>query len=179
VAISSEGVVAVAAGKELRVIRSGDPSPGEKPLALAATANRLAFSADGQRLAACTASGDLRLWSLQGQQAPAPVALEDADRSGRSTMIAFSPDGRRLVSGDQDGGLRTWELPDGHQRPPIAARRGQVASLSVSGDGRYLLQVTPGPAGPGVGPQGRPRPFHPSTATGRPGSSRPTALAPT
>ena len=93
-------------------------------------------------MAACTASGSLPLWRIDDKEGPRPVPLENAAKTGQTTTLAFSPDGQKIVSGDKDGGLRTWNLPQGNQRPPIPPRRGQVAGLSVTADGRYLLQVT-------------------------------------
>ncbi|WP_406700920.1 caspase family protein [Singulisphaera sp. Ch08] len=141
-AISPSSEIAVASGKELRVLAIGTTPPAELVLALPDNANLVAFSKDGQWLAACTASGALQLWQLTGPKTAEPLPLENVGTKGQTTTFAFSPDGRKLVSGDKDGGLRTWDLPDGHQRPPVPSRRGQVASLSVSGEGRYLLQVS-------------------------------------
>ncbi|SIO05814.1 WD40 repeat [Singulisphaera sp. GP187] len=141
-AISPSNQIAVASGKELRVLTVDATAPAEQTLALPDNANLVAFSKDGQWLAACTATGALRLWQLTGPKPAELLPLENVGTKGQTTTFAFAPDGRKLVSGDKDGGLRTWNLPDGHQRPPVPARRGQVASLSVSGDGRYLLQVS-------------------------------------
>ena len=80
------------------------------------------------------------------------------ETGGLTAILAFAPDGRRIVSGDQDGGLRTLGPARRRPAPAIPPRRGQVAALSVSGDGRYLLQSHPGLAGPGLGPPGRSRP---------------------
>ncbi|AGA30374.1 WD40 repeat-containing protein [Singulisphaera acidiphila DSM 18658] len=141
-AVSPSNRLAVASGKEIRVLALGVTPAAEQILTLPDSANSVTFSKDGRWLAACTTSGVLRLWQLTGPKTAELLPLEDAGTKGQTTSFAFSPDGRKLVSGDQDGGLRTWDLPDGHQRPPVPARRGQVASLSVSGDGRYLLQVS-------------------------------------
>ena len=145
VAISpTAGLLAVASGGTVRLVSLGaaDPALLDPVLALGDAANLLAWSLDGRWLAACTASGHLKLWTLADPGRPESVALEGAETTGRATTFGFSPDGRRLVSGDQDGGIRTWTLPGGNARPAVPPRRGQVAGLSVSDDGRYLLQVT-------------------------------------
>lgn len=148
VTVSATGWTAVASGRELRVLRPGDASPRARRafrnhlLDLPENANRAAFSADSRWLAVGTTGGALRLWEMMASGTSRPVTLDQVETTGRTTTFAFSPDSARLVSGDQDGGLRTWELPDGQQRPPVRARRGQVACLSVSADGRYLLQIT-------------------------------------
>jgi len=143
-ALSDSGRLAVASGAVLTVTQPGAESPADQTLTLPASANLVAFSQDDRWLVACASTGALRAWRLDENAVYQPVELEDmGEASNRATTtFAISPDGRKLVSGDQDGGLRFWDLPDGHQRPPILARRGQVAALSISADARYLLQVS-------------------------------------
>ena len=142
--LSPSGRVAVAVGRQVHLFDPTDPAWRDTPqrLDVPGQVNQVAFSDDDRWLAACTATGDLRLWRMDGRPAE-PVRLEgDAESPGQTTTVAFSPGGRRIVSGDRDGGIRTWDLPDGNRRPRVPPRRGQIAGLSVSEDARYLLQVT-------------------------------------
>ncbi len=127
-----------------RSVLSGPTRSRSAPAARdrAPPANLIATSDDGRWLAVCTESGTLHAWKANEAGTYERFPLEGVEGSGLTTMVGFTPGGRKLVSGDQDGGLRTWDLPDGIQRPRIPPRRGQIATLSVSEDTRYLLQVS-------------------------------------
>lgn len=133
------GVLLVGAGEALH--RIGGPGP-EGELAMPGPVVEVALSIDGRWLAARTPGGELRLWQLDAPEGPKPVDPAGLGQAGPITALAFAPGGGALVAGDQEGGLRTWDLPGGEARPRIPPRRGQVAKLSVSEDGRDLLQVT-------------------------------------
>ena len=67
---------------------------------------RLAFSADGSRLATTGHDGTVRLWDpSSGDQL---LVLHGHD--GMVTSVAFSPDGERLASVGEDGKVRVWAL---------------------------------------------------------------------
>ncbi|MEJ7637968.1 MAG: WD40 repeat domain-containing protein [Singulisphaera sp.] len=141
--LSASKVLAVAAGRTIHLVPLESQDEGTtRHLGVPQAVNQSAFSNDGQWLAVCTQGGSIHLWRVGDPGAARPVALENAETSGRATTLSFSPDSRKVVAGDQDGGIRTWDLPHGVQRPPIPPRRGQVAALSVSRDGRYLLQIS-------------------------------------
>ncbi|HEV3167298.1 MAG TPA: WD40 repeat domain-containing protein [Isosphaeraceae bacterium] len=102
------------------------------------------FSPDGRWLAASTKqTGRIFLWRLDDPARPVATPLSGADRAEPvASSVAFAPDGRTLVAGGQDGGIQSWTLPNGQRRPGVPPRRGKVASLSVSNDRRYLLEIT-------------------------------------
>jgi WD40 repeat protein len=135
--------LAVAAGTELTLIdlnaNAIESGPGRK---LPDPANDLTFSGDGRWLAASTAAGRLRVWHLGAESNNAPMTLEAEDSSGHTASLAFAPDSRRIVAGDQAGGIRLWDLPAGKIQGEVPGRRGQVAGLSASANGRFLLQMT-------------------------------------
>ncbi len=150
--LSRSGLLVVADDRSLRLVEpkaggadivlvdgNGQAVPGE--------VDRSAFSDDGRWLAACTEiEGRVLLWQIGDPVRPIPVAIPEHDAPGLSP--AFSPDGRTLVMGDQDGGIRAWTLDDGPAGPKvevlarIKAARGKVATLSPSGSGKLLLEVT-------------------------------------
>lgn len=68
----------------------------------------IAFSPDGQTLAASDSAGEVRLWQDSGDLATLQTG------TGQSVdCLAFSRDGQFLAAGGQDGQLKIWRLPDG------------------------------------------------------------------
>jgi WD40 repeat protein len=92
----------------------------------------LAFSPDGNSLAAGNAAGLIRLWDLTGMPTPSNrVHREDV------CSLAFSPDGRTLASGATDKSLCLWDLT----RKRVRELPGQpevVTALAFSPDGKRL-----------------------------------------
>jgi len=74
--------------------------------------NTVAFSPNGQTLAAGSSDSLVRLWNLGlKRDTPKPKAQEIL-RGHRLEVrsVAFSPDGRTLASGSSDGSVRLWDL---------------------------------------------------------------------
>jgi len=110
---------------DLRLIRSGNGSTitiwagamGREPAvkhrfkAIIEVVWALAFSPDGQILAAGTSGKEVRLWDL-------PAAAERPPLRGhRRTIhgVAFSPDGKTLASGSLDKTVKLWDLTRGEE----------------------------------------------------------------
>jgi WD40 repeat protein len=100
------------------------------------------FSADGNWLAACTTSGSRHLWSLADRVHPNPRPLPIDGRSSGITCLAFDRDVQAISAGEGDGGVRRWDLATRREGPRIPPHRARVDGLSVSPDGRFLLQIT-------------------------------------
>jgi WD40 repeat protein len=103
---AESGLIAFAAGRELRVLDVRDPKflrvfSHERSVA------GLAFDAKGRRIAAATYGG-AALWfaRIEGQK---PVFLKWA---GSHIGAVFSPDGRFLISTMQENSLHGWRLSD-------------------------------------------------------------------
>src|SRR5207302_5918746 len=107
-----------------------------------ASVNSLAFSADGKRLASCSADGAI-LWDVAGRQ---PLRRFVAPR-WILEQISLSPDGTLLAArGDELGRaqVRLWETATGKELTGLTwevknryiARSGE---LCFSRDGRSLL----------------------------------------
>ena len=73
----------------------------------------LAFSPDGQALAAGTRGGVAFLWDLGDPAAPEPLELAEATFDSWVNAVAFSPEADLVVGGSSDGALRVWSTHDG------------------------------------------------------------------
>ncbi len=102
----------------------------------------LAFSPDGENLAAASAgySLTLRVWEANsGRTAhilPAPV---DALPSGNGVRtVAFSPSGNSLAAACDDGCIRIWDWPSGRLSRVTKAHEGFVSCIAFAPDGKSL-----------------------------------------
>jgi WD40 repeat protein len=108
---------------------------GSDPLALTALATRepvrlfwgadgrftsVAFSPDGQLLAAGNENGRVRLWTVGGRL----VRVLDGHQ-GPVWSLSFAPDGKTLATAGQDGTARLWELATGKERARLRGHRGR------------------------------------------------------
>lgn len=94
----------------------------------------IAFSPDGQVLAAGTKEGKIRLWRLtDGQLQEIITGHIDSVWS-----IAFSPDGQTLASGSLDQKVRLWDVHTGQPHHILQGHTGAVRSVAFSPDGRAL-----------------------------------------
>lgn len=95
------------------------------------SAEGLAFSAKGLRLAAAHYNGASLYWPNSDA---APTKLE---WKGAHTGIIFSPDRRYIITAMQENALHGWRLEDG-QHLRMSGYPAKVKSLSWSAKGRYL-----------------------------------------
>ncbi|MCG3210706.1 MAG: hypothetical protein FOGNACKC_04337 [Anaerolineae bacterium] len=107
----------------------------------------VAFSPDGQLLAAAQTDGDISLWDIQTGQIQG--RLTDLSRSAftssvanTASPIAFSPDGSLLAAGNEYGALTVWNVTT---RQPINRSRtghaGAIRSLAFTPDGNTLISA--------------------------------------
>ncbi len=97
----------------------------------------VAYSPDGQRIAAAGIGGALWLWNAQTGATLAGPGGEprDAIRS-----LAFMPDGRRIVTGGVGGALQFWDTSTGQPvGEPLQGFGEVIASLAISPDGRRMV----------------------------------------
>ena len=101
-------------------------------------AKGLAFSPDGQLLAAGDDVGNVDLWKL----APGSPPMIFSGHQKQVWALAFSPDGKRLLSGDRSGEVRIWDSATGVLEAVIKADEASIWSLSVSRDGKELMTAS-------------------------------------
>jgi WD40 repeat protein/transcriptional regulator with XRE-family HTH domain len=111
----------------------------------------VAFSPDGQELAAASKDGNVYLWRLPGGRAVADGKLTGA--TNWVNTVAFSPDGRSVAAGTSDASVLVWDLAtktlsatmahpqpvtgvtwDGSGRVVAAGADGTVSLWSLPGD---------------------------------------------
>ena len=103
-------------------------------------AKGVAFSDDGERLAAGDDSGAVQVWQLRAQAEP--VVLQGHEH--QVWAVAFSGDGALLASGDRAGHVRLWDPSNGELRWAIDAHDGSVWSLAFTSDGQRLMTASDG-----------------------------------
>ncbi len=93
----------------------------------------VAFSPDGDLLAAGTATGEIRLW-----HATSGTSLQTVQRhTDWVRSVAFSPDGSTLASGSDDLTF-LWEVSSGTCLNTLQGHTGVVWSVAFSPDGKTL-----------------------------------------
>lgn len=96
----------------------------------------LAFSPDGQLLAAGTTKGEVRLWqAVTGQ----PLFTYEGHTNWVQS-VAFSPDSQLLASGSTDQTIRLWDArtSTGHCLKVLSGHASEIRSVAFSSDGRLL-----------------------------------------
>lgn len=96
----------------------------------------LAFSADGQILAAGTTKGEVRLW----QAATGQPLVTCEGHTNWVQSVAFSPDSQFLASGSTDGTIRLWKLQanTGYCLKVLTGHVGEIRSVAFSPDGQMV-----------------------------------------
>jgi hypothetical protein len=92
------------------------------------------FSPDGNRLAAGTANGEVRLWQATNGR---PLLLCQG-HTDAVWSVAFSPDGTQLVSGSQDQTLRLWDSNSGQCLRILEEKKTRAWSVAFNTDGTLL-----------------------------------------
>jgi WD40 repeat protein len=97
----------------------------------------LAFSADGQLLAAGHDDGRLSLWD-----AASGTRVAELGRDGPAvSALAFSADGARLASAHEDRQIRLWGRADGRPAGKLVGHTDRIDGLAWHPDGRHLISA--------------------------------------
>ncbi|KAF4986731.1 hypothetical protein FGRMN_10696 [Fusarium graminum] len=99
----------------------------------------LAYSADGQWLAAAFGSGAMELWHADSGTCMYTVVVKDDVECRSFTedfgLVAFLADGRSLVSGSRYGTVKVWNLEDGSCVSEHQAHSCTAHVTTISSDG--------------------------------------------
>lgn len=100
----------------------------------------LAYSPDGEYVAAAGYVGDIKLWRAQDGKLIREIVAPDIVSS-----VAFSPDGRRLAAGlwrskggGDAGDARIWDVATGAQTAHFVGHTDAVRAITFSPDGSLL-----------------------------------------
>jgi len=108
---------------------------------------RVAFSADGRRVAGCDKNGSVRVWRLPNEADDTPVTTELLENAwqahrGRAYAVAFDPRQNRLATGGHEAHVAVWSLENAPRQLALG-ETGRIddlnRSLVFSPDGESLL----------------------------------------
>lgn len=94
----------------------------------------VAFSPNGDRLAAGMTNGEIHLWQVAGDNPP----LRLRGHTDMVWSVAFHPDGSRLVSSSEDQTIQLWDVTNGECLFRIHAHNGWVKSVCFNHAGTQL-----------------------------------------
>jgi len=115
--------------------------PGGRDTGETGSSGAVSYSADGRLALAVCWDNALRLWDLDSGRCTRVLT----GHRDRPTAVRLSADGTRAASGGRAGELLLWG-PPGSTQPlrlthPGLGEFGQVGSVCLSADGRYLLSA--------------------------------------
>lgn len=150
-AVGRPGLLAAAAGRQLKLLRPDATVHHEFPIA-PKTISSLAWSPSGHLLAVAYFGG-VCLWDTDHL-----VAFKEFGYSNSIHKLAWSGDGRWLVSGNQDPSVHLW-IPESGFEFHMSGYAGKVEAVAFDHTGRWLA-TSGGTEGciwdcQGSGPEGR------------------------
>jgi len=99
----------------------------------------VAFSPNGQLLAAAYSNGTIRLWDPATGQLTITLSQSATHAPGAVNSVAFSPDGQLLAAAYSNGTIQLWDVATGRQiGAPLTGQTGAVNSVAFSPDGKTI-----------------------------------------
>jgi WD40 repeat protein/serine/threonine protein kinase len=123
---------------EEEAVKIWDAAAGRavKGIKLPASVGAVAYSRDGNRLAAAADDGTVRLYDGDGNGERVLKGHADKVRA-----VAFSPDGARLASASWDGTVRVWDAATGSELLVLKGHDDKVRAVAFSPDGKTLASA--------------------------------------
>lgn len=104
----------------------------------------LAFSPDGERLAAACGVSGCRVWNI-ARDTTSPALVLKGERTGgyRYQTVAFSPDSNRIASGLETWGIHLWDISDSKPSSAILVEPLRatdfIRTIAFSTDGESII----------------------------------------
>ncbi|MBE9066057.1 AAA family ATPase [Leptolyngbya cf. ectocarpi LEGE 11479] len=95
----------------------------------------VAFSPDGQLLAAGDTNGEIHIWNATNGQ----EILSRKGHTGWIWSVAFSPKGRQLASGAEDQTIKIWDVTTGQLITTLMGHNKRVSTVVWHPDGQQLM----------------------------------------
>jgi len=135
IALSSGGIIHLYEVGDLELLAS---------LHIGALTHSLAFSSDGNLLAAGSRDGFMRVWNLadlvDSDLSVHPIMAAEAHKKGVNALV-FSPSGGLLATGGNDAVARLWDIDTGENIETMIGGTFTVPAIAFSPDGRVLAVV--------------------------------------
>lgn len=100
--------------------------------------SQVAWSRDGQYIAASSGENAVRLWKWNADSSPSPLQTYKG-HTGPVGVISFSPDSQTLATGGLDRTIRLWPIDSSECSGILDAPNGTVRSIDFTLDGDRLV----------------------------------------
>ena len=139
-------IIALSSGGSVHLYEAGDQEPLAS-LNIGALTHSLAFSSDGNLLAAGSRDGFIRVWNLVdlvgSDFSTNPIMTAEAHKKGVNALV-FSPSDGLLGTGGNDAVARLWDIYTGEKIETMIGGTFTVPAIAFSPDGRVLAVVNGG-----------------------------------